>query len=161
VLQRTRSNFVRSTPFLLIPNLMIHSQKPFNGFRIQETNSYQELIDITLCEQDLIWSRMGKDPDVVVCLGTRVPAYEPPIKDHPRWLSDHRLKGASPLKIGRSTEMLLALQFYIELIGPPQLSEVGFICRASIRCRILPSSTAYHTTIEQLRKRRARFHYDY
>ena len=116
---------------------------------------------MALSEQDILWSRTSRLPDVVVCLGTKIPDYELSAKECPCWLSDHRMKRDKKEAIKGAKEALLASQFYIELVGLPQVDHVGFHCRASVHCRMTPSSPAYHTLIQQLRKNRARFHYDY
>ena len=138
--------------------------KSVHGYHAKERDVPNEIIDIVLKEQDFIWAREGKAPDILVALGARIPPYDQIMTSEktPDWLADFRRQAANRTRLETSVDILLASQFYVELIGVPQLDELGLLfCRAQIRCRILPSSKAYRHLIERLRERRARFYYEY
>lgn len=117
-------------------------------------------MNLTLREQDSIWSRAKKPPDIFVCLGTSIERDENP-EHYRQWLSDHRLKYNAEDTISFSLDSLSSSLFYIELIGTPLIDTVGFFCRAQIRCRLMPSQPAFMVLVERLRKIRAHFYYDY
>jgi hypothetical protein len=115
-----------------------------------------------LWEQDSVWSRARKPPDIFICLGSSIQGDEKPAKKHSRgWLSDHRLQYDTKDTTDFSLDGLLSSLFYIELIGVPLVDTVGFFCRAQIRCRLVPSRPAFMTLVERLWRTGARFHYDY
>ncbi len=143
---------------------MALSRKSVHGYHAMERSAPNELIEITFKEQDFLWRRKGKAPDILLALGERVPPCDRALRPEkvPDWLADFRLQAANRTRLESSVDILLASLFYVELIGVPQLDELGSLfCRAQIRCRILPSSEAYQNLIERLRERRARFYYDY
>jgi hypothetical protein len=140
------------------------SPKSVHGYHAKERDVPNEMIDIIRKEQDFIWRREGRAPDILVALGARVPSHDRTViaEKIPDWLADFRLQATNQTALERSVDAILASLFYLELIGLPQLDELGqYFCRAQIRCRILPSSKAYRNLIERLRERRARFYYDY
>jgi hypothetical protein len=139
----------------------IHSQDNWRGYRSKERRTYYDVVEITGQEQDIIWSRNGKPPDFLVCLGDHFPGYEKSAeKPLFPWLHDYRVSNNEGL-VQKTVDSQLVSLFYIELIGLPQLNEVGFFCRAQVRCRLLPSTRAYQILVDRLRKERARLYYDY
>jgi hypothetical protein len=140
------------------------SPKSVHGYHAMERDVPNELINISLKEQDFLWKREGKEPDILLVLGERVSPWDRTLRPEkiPDWQIDFRLQTASQSRLESSADILIASLFYLELIGVPQLDELGSLfCRAQIRCRLLPSSEAYPILIERLRERRARFYYEY
>lgn len=140
------------------------SRKSVHGYHAMERDVPNEIIDIILEEQDFLWRREGRAPDILLALGAHIPPYDRTMTSEKTqdWLVDFRLQAANRTRLERSVDTLLASLFYVELIGVPQLDELGLLlCRAQIRCRILPSSKAYRNLIERLRERRSRFYFDY
>jgi hypothetical protein len=114
-----------------------------------------------LCEQDSVWSRARKSPDIFICLGASIEGDENSARKYShQWLSDHRLQYNAKDTISHSLDGLLSSLFYIELIGTPLMNAVGFFCRSQIRCRLMPSQPAFIVLIERLQNTRARFYYD-
>ncbi|PMD42322.1 hypothetical protein L207DRAFT_632109 [Hyaloscypha variabilis F] len=137
------------------------SSKSVHGYHAREKYLPNEMIDIMLEEQDILWKRERKGPDILVALGARVLLDRAMSNKTPEWLVDFRLQAASRSR-EKTVDLLTASLFYIELIGMPQLDELGhFYCRAQVRCRISPSSIAYGKLIQRLRESRARFYYDF
>ena len=121
---------------------------------MRQSQANNEMINLTLHEQNDLWSRSGRSPDILVVVGDPISGYtESP------WLYELRLKNS--FNIQRAADAVLASLFYIELIELPQLNEVGFCCRAIIQCRIPPSSPAYCPILDRLYISKARFYYDY
>ncbi|MAD85477.1 MAG: hypothetical protein CL912_21150 [Deltaproteobacteria bacterium] len=142
---------------------MALSSKSVHGYLANERKLPEETTAITLREQDLIWKRDGRSPDILVALGARSPPYNQPRTSEslPTWMADFRLKNDAEL-LSRSTNALLASLFYLELVGVPQLDELGHMfCRLQVRCRIAPTSRAYRILIAKLREHRSRFYFDY
>jgi hypothetical protein len=113
---------------------------------------------LALLEQDSIWSRAGKPPDIFVCLGTGIGRDEASAEEH--WLSDHRLHHNAKNAIDFTLDGLLSSLFYIELVGAPLIERFGFFCRMQIQCRLAPSQPAFMALIERLWNARAQFHYN-
>ncbi|KAH0545344.1 hypothetical protein FGG08_000643 [Glutinoglossum americanum] len=135
------------------------SPKSSRGYQSKDLGTYNDLINLTLWEQDSIWSRVGKPPDIFICPGASIKGHENPTKNYSRqWLS--RLQYNVKDTITSSLDGLLSSLFYIELIGTPLIDTVGFFCRAQIRSRLTPSQPAFMVLIERLRKVGARFYYD-
>ncbi|KAI9763378.1 MAG: hypothetical protein M1840_000570 [Geoglossum simile] len=137
------------------------SQKPFHGYYGKGIGDHKDLTNLTLWEQDSIWSRAKKPPDIFICLGTRIKDEKPAIKHPCQWFSDHRLQYDAKDIIELSSDGLSSSLFYLELIGIPLVNNDGFFCRAQIRCRLTPSQPAFMALIEWLRKAKTYFHYDH
>ena len=114
------------------------------------------LTTVTVREQSCVWSRSEKDPDVFLFLGgsSGVLSASPP------WLQDHRRHLNSQDIIRQSADRLLASLFYIELVGVPLYRDNVFVCKALIRCRLLPSQPALEALVRRLHKCRANFYFD-
>ncbi len=138
---------------------MALSGKPIHGYCFRR-GMPDEMIKIVLNEQDLIWNRKGKSPDLVVVAGSCVPAYEKYELRLPR-IFDFRLS-YDKTRLLSTVDTLLASLFYIKLMTLPQVDEFGSLaCCVQIRCRILPPSKAYQELIAKLRLRQARFYFDF
>jgi hypothetical protein len=112
---------------------------------------------LTLREQDLIWSRKTKPPDVLLCLG--YPVTNKRQIPHSWWLDHRQEYDIIEDKMSNSVDRLLATLFYIELVGVPFLQGTSFLCRAQIRCRLPPSQPGLRDLVEQLRNVEAFFEY--
>jgi hypothetical protein len=117
------------------------------------------LVDVTLCEQDTIWSRGGKPQDVLICLGSKASTeHLTKSREFPgRYLRVQDLRDHVSFCAG----FLLSSMFFLELIGLPILNNAGLSCRAQIRCRILPSDTScFVALLKLLWNNNASFCYD-
>jgi hypothetical protein len=123
--------------------------KSFLGYRDLQDQS--NLTDLILWEQNFIWSRKHKDPDIFLLLGERTEMTT--IAGKASWLE------GKPLEAWMSfvSDSIVASLFYIELAGLPLLSELGFICQVNIQCRLLPSEPHLKTLVKQLWDRQACF----
>lgn len=103
-------------------------------------------MEITLWEQDIIFSRGKKKPDLLLVLGAR--RYVP-INQLREWIVDRRLFPQHKEAIFNACERLLASLFYVELVVLPELNDndSGFFCRAQLRCRLSPLDPAYDILI--------------
>ena len=115
-------------------------------------------MEITLREQDIIFSRAKRKPDLLLVLGARRYA---PISRPQEWIVDRRLSPQHREAIFNACERLLASLFYVELVALPELNDedTGFFCRAQLCCRLSPSNPAYDVLIRRLRAAQARFYY--
>ena len=127
--------------------------KSFHGYRGLEDQS--SLADLVSWEQNFLWSRKNKNPDILLSLGMSIEITTISGKD--LWLQ------GKPLETWMSfcTDSILASLFYIELAGRPQPDKVGFACRVNIRCRLLPSEPHLKMLVKRLWDRQARFYYDF
>lgn len=118
------------------------------------------MIHIVVAEQDSIWKRKSKRLDLVIAAGTGLPAYERYDLQLPR-IFDFRLPYDKTRLLG-SVDTLIASLSYIKLATSPRIDESGdLFCCVQIRCRILPPSKAYQELIAKLRRRQARFYFDF
>ena len=111
---------------------------------------------LTIREQDSIWFRKTKPPDVLLCLGD--PVANKQQCTHLWWL-DYRHQYDIEDKMSASVDRLLATLFYIELVGIPYPQGTSFSCRAQIRCRLPPSKPGLRDLVEQLGNVEAFFEY--
>jgi hypothetical protein len=114
------------------------------------------MVDLTIQEQDIIWSRGKRPPDMLLYLGSEGKSNIK--KYHLPWISDHRLHTRETTSI--SVDSLLSSLFYIELTGVPVLHTSGISCCARVRCRLTPSEPALIELIDRLLKAGAHFVYD-
>jgi hypothetical protein len=112
---------------------MVISAKLVLGYCARKSNGTRAMVNITLHEQNDLWSRSGRSPDVLVCAGEESSQYT-----NMPWLYELHVKSSFSAK--RAADGILASLFYIELIELPQLSEMGFLCRILVRCRVQPAS---------------------
>jgi hypothetical protein len=132
--------------------------KPYCGYFCQDPTTDNDLPKITLLEQDAIWLRADKRPDMLLCLGTRKVSEA---EKSGGWVYDYRLRYSTKASVRSCIDAILSSLFYIELIGIPKLLKpTGFLCQAQIRCRLAPSSTAYIALIDRLWTTRACFSYN-
>jgi hypothetical protein len=126
------------------------SLKPFHGYQALEDQS--NLIDLILWEQDFIWKRKKKTPDISLSLGTKINVTTTAGKNP--WLQYQPLE----ILISFCADSIMASLFYIELEELPLPSKVGFACKINIRCRLLPSEPHLKTLAKQLWDRQACFY---
>jgi hypothetical protein len=112
------------------------------------------LTNVGLWEQNFLWSRKNKSPDIFLSLGTSI---EVTTAQGDPWLQGQSLRAWTSF----ITESLIALLFYIELAGLPLLNKVGFACWVNIRCRLLPSEPHLKALVKQLWDHQACFYYDF
>lgn len=156
-----------SLPFYTLADLnscarMSLSRKSIRGYQAKRHCNPKEIISTVHEEQNLIWKRNNRNADVLIAVGAHIPVYDQTIPKiiYPN-LVDYRMSYDSG-RLCNSIDLILASTFYLELVGPPQPNELGrFFCRIQIRCRLSPSSRAYRSLIGELRKKRARFYFDY
>jgi hypothetical protein len=110
---------------------------------------------VAFWEQDFLWTRKNKNPDIFLSLGPSVEILTTANREP-------QFHGQSLENLLTSiTDSLLASLFYIELAGLPLLEKVGYTCRVNILCRLLPSESYLKTFINQLHVRGACFHYGF
>ena len=126
--------------------------KSFRAYRGLEDQS--NLTDLVLWEQNFLWSRKNKNPDISLTLGASIEVTTISGKD--LWLQ------GKPLDAWMSfcTDSILASSFYIELAGLPLPDKNGFACWVNIRCRLVPSEPHLKTLVKQLWDRQACFYYN-
>lgn len=119
------------------------------------------MTELLLLEQDRIWSRDRKDPDIFIRF--RSSKYYTKLSmsmiPHPWFVEYNVPQTCRTIQYG--TDKLLSSLFYIELIGAPVLDTSGFLCQARIRCRLMPSQPALATLVDRLRSTDARFTYEH
>lgn len=132
--------------------------KGMDGYRSTRLQGPEEILNITIREQDVAFSRAQKRPDLLLALGAR--RYIP-IKQPQEWIVDRRLYPQHKETIFNACERLLASLFYVELLALPELNDTdtGFFCRAQLRCRLSPLDPAYAALIQRLKATEARFYY--
>jgi hypothetical protein len=110
-------------------------------------------INMTIWEQDWIWSRAKKSPDVLIRLGASNTKIS--MRSHP-WLLEYSFP-RSLETIMYGADSLISSLFYIQLVRAPVLDAVGFVCQAQIRCRLMPSRPALRELVDRLLKCGASF----
>lgn len=116
------------------------------------------MTDLLLREQDWIWSRDKKAPDVFFRFRSSKHYTKLSMIPHP-WFVEYKVPRTSRA-VQYGADRLLASLFYVELIGVPVFDTVGFVCQARIRCRLMPSQPALLELVDRLRSTGARFSYE-
>jgi hypothetical protein len=136
------------------------SHNIFQPAQYRKQTEGDHLQRIALREQDMIWHRKNKDPDILICLGQNKPMEDEMQSTPPSWLYDHRLQYNAAKNLSGSRDTSLASLFYLELIALPLRVKGNFVCHAQIKCRLPPSLPALKVLVEQLRAVEARFSYN-
>jgi hypothetical protein len=116
------------------------------------------MTNLLLREQDWIWSRDKKDPDVVFRFRSSKHYTKLSMIPHP-WLVEYKVPRSSRVVLYGADRLLSSL-FYIELIGVPVFDTGGFVCQVRIRCRLTPSQPALVELVDRLRSTGACFTYE-